>query len=231
LADARPEFLKRHLGGPTGERFIDQPETLQNQLREYYRLVSGMDHSIGRLREQLTAAGVADNTVILFTSDNGHFFGERGFAGKWLMHEPSLRVPFLYHDPRVRPSRRPARIDEPVLTIDVAPTLLDLAGVPAPASMQGKSLLPLLANPRRRHRDEFFYEHLYSHGGQIAASEGVRDRRFKYIRYINEDPAYEELYDLESDPDELDNLAGSPGSEGLLASMRARHAGYVESLA
>ena len=117
-------------------------------MKDYYRLLFGVDRELGRLRKELKKLGVADNTVIIFTSDHGFYLGERGLAGKWFAHEESIRIPLIIHDPRQR-EKRTQPLTELVLNIDFAPTILSYAGLPAPKSMQGRSLTPLLAKSSR----------------------------------------------------------------------------------
>jgi arylsulfatase A-like enzyme len=193
---------------------------LQNRIRDYYRLISGMDHAIGELLAALREAGVTDNTIIVFTSDNGYLLGEHGLGAKWLPYEESIRVPFLIYDPR-SPVRQQS--SEHILNIDVAPTLLELAGLDVPAGMEGKSLLPLLENPspKQPFREEWFYEHLYDAGGRIEPTEAIIRRDFKYIHFANHsDAASEELFNLENDPYELINLAQCPEHKPILNEMR-----------
>src|SRR5947207_11472736 len=113
-------------------------------VKSYYRMITGVDLVIGRIRDELRRRGLAENTVIVFASDNGYFLGERGFADKWYGYEYSLRVPLIVTDPRL-PANQQGRVTDAVaLNVDVAPTLLDLAGVLVPAAVQGRSLLPWL---------------------------------------------------------------------------------------
>ena len=194
---------------------------LQNIIRDYYRLLNGMDYAVGELVAALEEAGVADNTIIVFTSDHGYLLGEHGLGGKWLPYEESIRVPFFIYNPLSPVARRSS---EHVLNIDVAPTLLEMAGLDIPPQMEGKSLVPLLENPNpsRPFREEWFYEHLYDAQGRIEPTEAIVRRDFKYIKFVNHaDPASEELYDLKNDPYELNNLAQSPEHLPILDEMRS----------
>ena len=125
-------------------------------MRDYYRLVTSMDLGVGRVLDALAKHGVDENTVILFTSDNGHFKGEHGLAGKWLMYDPSLRVPGFVYDPRTEPTRE--RTDSPVITTDFSVTMLALAGLPKPADMTGADLMPLLSTEPADWRTDVLYE-------------------------------------------------------------------------
>ncbi len=190
---------------------FDTPEKFQHNTKDYYRLITGIDREVGRMLAELKARGMASNTVIIYTSDNGYFLGDRGLAGKWFMYEESLRDPLIIYDPR-QPAANLARNEHAMtLNIDFAPTMLDLAGIAPPAGMQGRSLMPLVENKLPSDwRTQFFYEHHF--GPQILPpSEGVRTERYTYIRWVAEKPPIEELYDLKTDPLEGHNLAADPG--------------------
>ncbi len=194
---------------------FDNPTKSAEMTKGYYRMISGVDTVIGRLRQELEVLGLSENTVIVMIGDNGYFLGERGFAGKWLPYDRSLRVPLLYMDPR-RDDLAGKRPEEIVLNIDVMPTILELAGVEVPKEVQGKGLVPL-----EKKREEFFVEHLMEHE-QIVKHEGVRDNRYRYSRYFEQEPIYEELFDLETDPLETNNLATRAEYNDLLREMSAR---------
>ena len=148
------------------------------------------------------------------------------------MHEASIRVPLIIFDPRLPEGARGRTCDEMALNIDMAPTLLDFASAEVPQRMQGASLVPLLADPARAHREEWFYEHHFKSGRhEIASTEGIRTRRWKYARYIDQDPHYEQLFDLEADPLERWNLAGTQEHEERLQRMRWLWWSYRERLA
>jgi len=198
------------------------PARFQTSVKSYYRLISGVDVVVGRIRERLKQIGADQNTVIVFTSDHGFYLGEYGLAGKWFPHELSIRVPLIVFDPRLPAERRGTRRDEMVLNIDVARTLLDVAGVAAPPTMQGSSLLPLVRGESPGWREEFFYEHLFDHPG-LAKSEAVRTGRWKYMRYVETKPLHEELFDLSRDPGETLNLAHEAGYRSVLDDLRTRH--------
>ena len=217
-----PEFVKESEGRRRwGWRFTNEM-AFQRTVKDYYRLVTGIDREVGRLREALAQRGLATNTVIVFTSDNGFFLGERGLADKWLMYEESIRVPLIVHDPRLPAARRGATVDAMTLNIDFAPTLLDVAGLGVPREMQGRSLAPLLRGERPRDwRTEFFYEH-HTLPRIIPPSEGVRTERWKYLRWVEAKPVMEELYDLAKDGGEERNLAGDAAHAQTLEELRAR---------
>jgi arylsulfatase A-like enzyme len=194
------------------------PKRYQESVKGYYRLITGVDTAVGRILEQLKRRGLDQNTVVIFTSDNGFFLGEYGLAGKWLPYEASIRVPLVVFDPR---SDRPAagRRSQMALNIDVAPTIIDLAGLQTPLRMQGRSLLPLIEKPSTTGRTDFLYEHLFEHP-RIPPVEALRTSKRKYVRYL--DPDREELYNLESDPFETVNRASEPQYQDELRSLQRR---------
>ncbi|MBL0157511.1 MAG: sulfatase [Bryobacterales bacterium] len=207
------------------KRFATE-ESFQTMVKNYYRLVSGLDRMTGRLVQRLEERGLADNTVILYTSDNGFFLGERGMADKWMMYEPSIRTPLVIHDPR---RKQGARRREMTLNIDLAPTMLELAGVEAPPHLQGRSLLPLMRSAGGWPRREFFYEHHFTKGVVIPRCEGVRTEDWKYTRYLDAQPVHEELYHLARDPNEASNMAQA--DEARAGQMRTRWQRWTEALA
>jgi arylsulfatase A-like enzyme len=221
--EALPDFLKEaSLNRVRWYWRFDTPEKAKRMTRGYYRMISGVDAAIGRILEELDSLGIADQTIVLLMGDNGYFLGERGYAGKWLPYDLSLRVPLIVFDPRIEDRLRGSTPSVPVLNVDIAPTLLDLAGIGAPEPMQGRSLVPLLAGEAPGDwREDFFVEHLFEHP-RIPKHEGVRGRRFKYARYFEQVPIYEELYDLLEDPMETRNLSGDPGYRDVLEELRRR---------
>ena len=203
--EALPDFLRNSLNRIRWKWRFDNPKKYQQMVKGYYRMISGVDHTIGSLIDHLKSFGLYHNTVIIMISDNGYFLGERGFAGKWLLHEPSIRVPLIIFDPRQPEAERRRVIRQLVSNVDLAPTILDLAKLPVPGNMHGKSVLPLVRHHMEDWRDILLLEHLYQHP-QIPQSEGVRTEKWKYIRYPDHG-SYAELYDLHRDALEEHNLA------------------------
>ncbi|MFP4058813.1 MAG: sulfatase-like hydrolase/transferase [Candidatus Brocadiia bacterium] len=219
--ERQPQFLKESLNRVRWRWRFDTPEKFQRMVKGYYRMISGVDAVVGRLLAELRRLGLHENTVVVLTGDNGYFLGERGFAGKWLMYEDSIRVPLVVFDPRAPEALRGLEPEPMALNVDLAPTFLELAGVEAPELMQGRSLVPLLRGESPPWRSDFFYEHLFEHK-QIPMSEGVRTERWKYIRYFRQQPVYEELYDLAEDPLETRSLVGEEGQQARLDGLRRR---------
>ncbi|MBK5292750.1 MAG: sulfatase [Acidobacteriia bacterium] len=205
------------------------PELYQESVRNYYRLITEVDTVVGRIRDQLKKMNQDQNTVIVFNGDNGFYLGEHGLAGKWLMHEESIRVPLVVYDPRFPASAQGVRRKEMVLNIDLAPTLLQTAGLPAAAGMQGRSLYPLLGAGKRGWRKDWFYEHKLANEW-IPPTEGVRTERWKYTRYMKTTPQFEELFDLDKDGLEERNLAREAAHQAQLEQMRGRWRTWNDNL-
>jgi arylsulfatase A-like enzyme len=217
--DALPEFLRNSEARRRWNIRFPNPEKFQESVKSYYRLITGVDVVIGKIRDQLEQLNYDDNTIIILTGDNGFYLGEYGLAGKWFPHELSIRVPLLVYDPGAPQKLCGLVLDQMALNVDIAPTILELANLSVPRQMQGRSLMPLLKGKKTKWRTEFFYEHPFEHK-TIAKSKALRTQRFKYARYI--DYNYEELYDLKNDPAESINLAKDEKYQKTLASLRKR---------
>ena len=207
------EGRDNYLGLPAG------PPRSKEQVREftraYYAVVSRLDHQIGELVEQLERAGVYRNTVLLYLSDNGYHLGNHGLGNKITMHEESVRVPMLLHWPRLK--RRGVRIPALVSSLDLFPTLLDLAGAPVPEGLSGLSLAPALRGPVRPLRDYVASECVGVGGARGTGHRMVRTERWKYILTgVNE----ELLFDEHADPFEMVNVAGADANRAILQQMR-----------
>ena len=228
--EGRPEALKRaqmalaDMGDFGVPRNLPAPERARlnyaHLVKNYYRVLLSVDDNIGRVLDYLDKNGLAENTIVVFTSDNGFFLGEHGFFDKRLMYEPSIRVPFLVRGPgRFRP-----RVDSRhmVLNVDLAPTIFELAGLPVPGCVQGRSLVPLLQGNRVPWRDSFYYEY-FEHPGPhcVRKNHGIRTDRWKLIEFW-EQPREVELYDLARDSDEIRNLAADPKFAGTVRDLRER---------
>lgn len=219
IYEAHPQFLKDSINRQRWFWGYDTPEKYEINVRAYYRMISGIDKGVARVLAALEAAGLADNTIIIYSGDNGYYLGDRGFQGKWSHFEESLRVPMIIYDPRVAKEQRGRVNNELVLNVDLAPTFLDFAGVEKPTAYEGRSLVPFVqSKPVINWRTFFFCEHL-----DLAPTltwEGIRDQRYVYARYFDQQPAYEFLHDLESDRDELKNYVADPAHAQALQKMR-----------
>ena len=185
IFESQPEFLKTTINR---ERFFwrwNTDEKYQTNMRAYYRMVSGIDGAIGRFLKALDEAGLTDNTIIVYTADNGYHMGNRGFAGKWSHYEESIRVPMILVDPRVPKNQQGKTTDAIALNVDLPATFLDVAGVDIPERYQGNSLKPILEDSKPDDwRTESFHEH-FAVRNRIPAFEGIRNERFKYVRYFD----------------------------------------------
>lgn len=196
----------------------DTPEKYQHSVKGYFRMLAGIDNEIAKIRAKLEAKGIADNTVIVLMGDNGFFLGERQIAGKWLMYDNSLRVPLIIYDPRNKVHKE---VEQMALNIDIPSTILDFAGVKAPASWHGKSLKPFVDSENvDLKRDTILVEHLWDFKN-ITPSEGVRTKDWKYFRYVN-NKSIEELYHLKDDPRETKNLVKDEKYKTILNALRAK---------
>jgi len=224
------EYLAGYPGKPKGvvdalnkigEQFVtsDQPRSLEELVKDHYCGVRSNDEDMGQIFAVLEQKGVMNDTAILWSSDHGFFLGEHRFYDKRLMYEPSIRVPLMMrYPPRIRAG---TVSDKMVLDLDIPPTLLDLAKVPIPAAFQGKSLMPLVESSGVEWRKDWLYEYYeYPAYENIPPCRGVRTERYKYIEYFTQN-AYE-LYDLETDPDEMHNLYGNPKYSDLTSQLRSR---------
>ena len=228
IFNAMPEFLRKSLNRSRYFWRWDTPEKYDANMRARFRMLTGMDGIVGRVLQTLEQRGLADNTVVIYTADNGYYRGERGFAGKWSHFEESLRVPLIIYDPRLPSEKRGRSIDAMALNIDLPATMVDLAGVDIPEKYQGRSLRPFVdGSTPAAWRKDFFCEHLMEFN-PIPMWEGVRDTRYMYARYFGQKPAHEFLHDLQKDPDELENLVGDGGYAAVLDEMRARCEAYVK---
>jgi len=223
IYESQPDFLKKSLNRQLWFWRWDTPEKYQKNVKGYYRMISGLDHVMGRVLDELEKRGLAKNTVVIFAGDNGYYKGSRGFAGKWSHYEESLRVPLIVFDPRASEKQRDKVLSQMVLNVDIPPTIVDYAGVKVPECYQGHSLVPLVEGKEPKDwRTDFFCEHLFEVGTRIPKYEGVRDKRYVYARYFEQEPVYEFLHDLKTDPDQLKNFAKDPEYAEVLKKMRAR---------
>jgi N-acetylglucosamine-6-sulfatase len=212
--------LQRQIGDlpPLSRETGTSDDDILNRLR----MLAAVDEGIGRMLAALEATHQLDRTLFVFTSDGGYFYGEHGLSWeRRLAYEESIRVPLLIR----YPPRVPAgtRISEMVLNIDLAPTLLALAGAKAPPGVQGRSFLPLLAGEAVPWRDSFLIEYFSDTVFRRVHKMGykaVRTNRWKYINYLEIDDA-DELYDLHADPHETTNLAHDPRYLAELVRLRA----------
>ncbi len=207
--DALPEFLKTTMNRVRWYWRYDSPEKHQRMVKGYYRMISAVDSVIARIRLTLDQEGLSDKTVIILMGDNGYFLGERGYAGKWLMYEQSIRVPLIIYDPRLPGTSRGKTYEDMVLNVDIAPTILSLAGVDIPERYQGESLTAFYKKESYEWRSGIFCEHRLENNKLLPKTECYRDSSWKFIRYEDK-PELIELYNYREDPNETRNLANDP---------------------
>lgn len=199
------------------------------EMAKYHQQVYGIDVAIGMIRDELEKQGVADNTVVIYTSDNGYICGSHGYGSKVLPMEESSRVPLMIFDPRSPLNGKQLRCQQLTGNIDFAPTMLELAGLPVPKNMDGRSLLSLLQDPDQGGHDQMAFINVY--GPSPTTSLSVLTNRYKYTYWWYGDATMkptEELWDLQEDPLELDNLASKSERAADLEAMRDA---YSEELA
>ena len=210
----KPEWLRGGKAYPSDSK-REVPESINpkpwnpkhKRWLNYMRTINAVDDGVGRIMQVLKDEGMLENTVIVFAGDNGYFHGEHGRGDKRLIYEESIRIPLLMSYPRlIRPG---STIDQIVLNIDIAPTILAVAGVLAPTKMQGHSLLPLFAGKSAGWRKSFLYEYWMDLTDQVPHMLGVRTQDWKLVIYPDIDDI-DEMYDLKNDPYEMKNLAQNP---------------------
>jgi arylsulfatase A-like enzyme len=187
-------------------------------MRDYLRVITSVDRNVGYVLDYLEENGLMDNTLIVYTSDQGFYMGEHGWFDKRFMYEESFRTPLLMR----LPGGVKGDVTQLVQNIDYAPTILELAGVEIPEDIHGESLLPLLKgeewNPERKALYYHYYEFPDEHA--VRPHYGVRTERYKLIHFYGEDYSEWELFDLQNDKNELCNIYGAEGTEQLADSLK-----------
>jgi len=228
----KPEWLRRgwyfgvhnknwkdSKGKPVPDTIDPNPWNPKNpKWLDYLRAMLAVDMSLGNIQECLEKMNIMDNTILVFGSDNGYFLGAHQRGDKRLMYEESLRIPLIIRYPEI--IKAGTKNDEMVLNIDVAPTLIELAGGVVPDKMQGVSLVPLLKDEKPIWRKSFMYEYFQeAYAPGFVTVTGVRNKRYKYIKSPNQINDINELYDLENDPGEMNNLINSPEHQSIILEM------------
>ncbi|MCU0913502.1 MAG: sulfatase-like hydrolase/transferase [Planctomycetes bacterium] len=211
--------------GSAGRNRADGPAAATVPVNlDYFRCISSADDCLGRLLDALDELGLAQNTIVIYTSDNGYYLGEHGLGDKRSAYDESLRVPFIVRDPTLGTAARGRVVNDMVLNLDLAQTLLDFAGVPAPADMQGRSWRPLLTGGRIPWRPSWFYEYFAENqkNSRVPDITAVRTAAAKLIKYPGHED-WSELFDLKNDPYETRNLWLDPGSASLRTTLAAEH--------
>jgi len=260
-----PADLLRTEDRQIGYNYADTPEDVTERYTRQLQAMTGIDRLVGKLRQKLKNLKLNKNTIIIFTSDHGLFMGEQGLGGKALCYEKTTHVPMIVYNPSTKKKHKGLKSDALVQSIDLAPTMLSMAGVKTPKEFQGKDISKLITDTSLDIRDYVFTENLWSTQFGNPKIEAVQNKEWKYIRYyknntfsaskkiktaqdfgINlkamlymvhdadiafyrdlsdaslegEKPVYEELYNLKSDPNELNNLVSTKKHQSILQNLR-----------
>ena len=240
-----PKFILDQDQGRRNQTYVynyDLDTNKEHHIR-YYQTITGLDHVIGGLLDDLKQRGLSENTVILFGSDHGLIMGEYGFGGKELLLDLASKIPCIIHDPKTPKELRGRQLDQLVSSLDYTKTILDYAQIEAPPEMEGRSLRPLVEGKDVSWRDELFLESLFTLRDN-PFQEGIRNKTWKYIRmydgvvnflesdvdFQNRPPEFEMLFNLEEDPTEHHNLASDPKYKSILEDLRQKTAAYSKSI-
>jgi len=216
-----PDFLRtdENFGRSRWKGLFGTPGLYQENVKNYYRLITGVDDVVGEMVNKLARLKLTKKTIIIFMGDNGMFLGEHGMEGKWYGYEESIRVPMFIYDPNLPKQLQSYAAAQMALNIDIAPTILSMAHVPVPKGMQGKDLIGLVKK-QVPERSDFVYQHYFLGSPHIPKVEGLVNKRFKYMNFIEH--GYEELYDLKNDPHETVNLAKNRAYIEILKGLRGK---------
>lgn len=238
LLDDKPDWLRQRLytwHGIYGPLFDwrkkfpdDSPEAVKDfeaMTRAYWATLLSVDDSVGRLYELLRQRGELDNTLVVYLGDNGILNGEHGMVDKRTMHEASIRIPLVVRYPGLTPTDQPRVIEEQVLTLDVAPSILELCGAPALESIHGRSWVRLVQKGDPDWRKSWFYHYNYEKQFPYTPNvRGVRTESWKYMHYPHGDGKPDrhkaELYNIEFDPEERHNLIDRPKYAPIVAELK-----------
>ncbi len=223
-----PDFLgtEENFGRIRWKGLFGTDALYQENVKNYYRLITGVDDVVGNMMAQLKEQGIDKNTIIIVMGDQGMFLGEHGMEGKWYGYEESIRLPLIIYNPLTGDKIKQYRASQIALNIDIAPTILGFAGITPPKGTQGMNLFDVIEN-KTPERKDFFYQHYYLGSPHIPKVEGVVGKRFKYMNYIEH--GYEQLFDIQHDPHEIDNLADNAKYKKELDALRKKYANYRKS--
>ncbi len=193
----------------------------QRYIKDYLRCVAAVDENVGRVLDYLEKNGLAENTIVVYTSDQGFYLGEHGWFDKRFMYEESLRLPLLVRYPQE--IKKGAVNEDMVLNLDFAPTFLDYAGVKIPKNMQGRSLRKVLVGKTPKDWREAIYYHYYEYPAwhMVKRHYGIRTERYKLIHFYYNIDAWE-FYDLQTDPHELSNRYDDPAYQKIIPQLKAQ---------
>jgi arylsulfatase A-like enzyme len=193
----------------------------QRYMDEYLGTVAAVDEGVGKVLDYLKASGLDKDTIVVYTSDQGFYLGEHGWFDKRFIYEESLRTPLLIQYPgHIQPG---SRVTAPVINNDYAPTFLDYAGLPIPASVQGRSLRQVAQGhtPADWRKDVYYHYYEYPGFHEVRAHYGLRGDRYKLVRFYGDIDAWE-FYDLKTDPNEMHNRIADPAAQPIIARLKRR---------
>lgn len=219
--DSPPPFATNSRKAPVGNA---EEVPVSNS---YFEAIAGVDDNVGKVLNLLDELRLTQNTLVVFSSDNGYYHGEHGLGDKRSAYEESMRIPLLVRYPAV--IKKPSVNDELALNIDLAPTVVDIAGIPVPDSMQGKSWKPILEGKETKLREAFLYTYFRENPYFTPTLTAVRTRSAKLVKYPGQD-SWTELFDLSKDPYETRNLYGKPGAGEMQKFLEKEHDSQVKSL-
>lgn len=210
------DFYKQNLQGKALAEW-----KFQRYMRDYMKTVKSLDDNVGRVLDYLKSKGLLENTLVVYSSDQGFYMGEHGWFDKRFMYEESMRTPLIMRLPKG--FNRRGDVTEMVQNIDYAPTFLDLAGVKVPSDIQGVSMLPLLKGQHPKNWRTALYYHFYEYPAEHAVKRhyGIRTNRYKLIHFYNDIDEWE-LFDLKADPNELHNVYNKPGNQIIIQKLKAQ---------
>ena len=211
----KPIIAKFKHGSLTGHALAEWK--YQRYMHDYCRVITSIDRNVGRVIKYLKDNNLLDNTMIVYTSDQGFYMGEHGFFDKRFMYEESFRTPLLVY----LPGGKHGDITEMVQNIDYAPTFLQLAGQKVPSDIQGQSMLPLLEGKKPKDWRHSLYYHYYEYPAEhsVCRHYGVRTDRYSLMHFYNDIDEWE-LFDLKTDPQEMHNIYGKAGTEKVTAKLK-----------
>jgi arylsulfatase A-like enzyme len=192
----------------------------QRYIKDYLRCIASVDDNVGRVLDYLDESGLAENTVVVYTSDQGFYLGDHGWFDKRFMYEESLRMPLLVRHPKQ--IKAGSISDDIVLNLDFGPTFLDFAGVPVPTDMQGRSIRKILQGKTPQDWRTSMYYHYYEYPAvhSVKRHYGVRTKRYKLIHFYHDIDEWE-LYDLKKDPNEMKNVYSNPAYSDVVKELKA----------
>jgi N-acetylglucosamine-6-sulfatase len=245
--DDKPDWIKQRLTtwhgiyGPLFEWRKEFPDTSPEGVKDfaamtraYWGTILSVDDSVGEIYKTLEELDQLDNTLFIFTSDNGLLNGEHGMVDKRTMHEASIRIPLVVRYPGLKATDKPRVVEQMVLTLDFAPTILDICGLDPLPNIDGQSWKRLAQGDSRGWRQAWYYEYNYEKQFPYTPNvRGVRTDRWKYIHYPHGDGSPDrhmaELYDLKNDPDETNNLINDPRQADRIKDLRDELARLIKA--